>query len=487
MLTQKKTLYAFEAEAFEEQDNLSLCLEEPVLDAENPVFRPGAAGEPDDAKVCYPASVDRWQDGYGMWYQGEDRAGRLSRCFASSADGFTWQRHGKVNAESLLHTMGPAFNVYNDGDRFLAPLTLADDPPVDAVYPPLTLEQISGQHRRKAAEQMMNRSGRSGVKTFVGVATSDDGVQWNLPEPVDRIPMFLESPWLCRFQGRYLMNAQTHGVWLDPPMPGLYRVVAFFASDDLRQWEVLPQHMKNVAHEAIGGMTHVGIVPVKCIDDRLLIGLGGRFDDGPELPDQHFEVILLYSTNGIDWQPVVPELERRSWIRRGRRGEWDFGGTSAMGLVEHGDQAAAYYAATTLGNCAHACPSYDPGPCQVGRVRFVRDRFAALQPTVGWNAIFQPPQAAGAQGSATTRPVRLSADRPLTLNADIPSDCGAAITVDLLSPRGEAVDTARVTEGGVRAAVPLAGGTPDEPVRLRLTLTGGAAPDRVPRLFAIEC
>jgi hypothetical protein len=119
-------------------------------------------------------------------------------------------------------------------------------------------------------------------------------------------------------------------------------------------------------------------------------------------------------------------------------------------------------------------------------VRFPRDRFASLQPTVGWNAISPLAQAAGARGVATTRPLPLSSDRPVTLNVEIPSGCGAAVTVDLLGDDGTAIESADVTGGGVAAPVPLTRPVPDDEVRLRLTLTGGAAPDRVPRLFAIQ-
>ena len=56
----------------------------------------------------------------------------------------------------------------------------------------------------------------------------------------------------------------------------------------------------------------------------------------------------------------------------------------------------------------------------------------------------------------------------------------------MISPDGSQIDTATVTEGGVAVPVAFAQPPPDEPVRLRLTLTGGVAPDRVPRLFAIE-
>ncbi len=483
MLHQRKTLYAFETDAFEHAEGLSLCLEQPTPDAANPVVPAGGAGAPDESKLSYTASVGPWGDGYGMWYQAQDAERRLTRCFASSPDGWAWHKRGVIGA-GVFNTIGNSFNVHHDGERYLAPLTsLGTDPSLEAAYAGLRPADVPDQRRRDVVERAMAKSGRVGVPTFIGVASSDDGLCWSMPRPTPRLPMMLETPWLCRFQGRYIMNAQTHGEWFDPPVPGFRRVVMFI-SDDLVNWRPHPHPMTNTAHEAIGGQTHVGIVPIKRIDDRLLIGLGGRFDDGDELPEQHFEMTLLYSTDGLTWKPVVPKHERRHWIRRGRPGEWDFGGVTGMGLIEDGDRAAVYYSGTRIGNGSHAYPSYDPGPCQVGRACFPRDRFAALQPRVGWNAIFEPAQAAGAAGSLTTHPVELSADRPVTLNVEVPAE--AEVQVALLTRDGAVWQAVAVRASGVAVPVRFDHTAPREPVRIRVKLIGGAAPDRVPRLYALE-
>jgi len=396
-----------------------------------------------------------------------------------------WGVSGVVG-EGLFNTIGNSFNVFNDGDRFLAPLTnLGTDFETHAKYPALTPEDVPDNRRRDLVKRSMEMKGRFGVVTYIGTATSEDGILWSLPNTATRIPMMLETPWIYRFQDRYIMNAQTHGDWLDPPVPGHRRVV-FFTGTDAEHWEIVPGYMKNTAHESLLGMTHVGIVPIKCVDDRLLIGLGGRFDEGIELPETHFDVTLLYSRDGVDWRPVVPSHERRNWIRRGRPGEWDFGGVTGMGLVESGDDAAAYYSGTRIGNACFSVPSYDPGLCQVGRVRFQRDRFACLQPSVLWNAIFESAQAAGASGTVTTKPLTLERGRPLSLNVEIPANTDAVVLVEILKRDGSIYDTATVTRGGVTAPVALARPPLNEPVRVRLRLKGGAAPDRVPRLFAME-
>ena len=525
MIRAHNTIYAFETEAFEKVSGLSLCLEEPSVDPENPVV----TGGPEDprsvgpqppqgshlprsrqwaGKICYTASVEACDGGYGMWFQSEAPTGEMTRRFAWSADGLTWS-DPKTVGEGLFNSVGNSFNVYFDGERFLAPLTaMGSEVPADSELRALLPQDVGDARRRKMTEAAIAKTGRAGVVTFVGVATSLDGRRWSLPQWTPRLPLKLETPWVYRFRGRYIMNAQTNGTWFDPPAEAK-RIVVFFTSDDLINWETEPHCMTNVAHESIAGQTHVGICPIKCIDDRLLIGLGGRFDDGHELTDQHFEITLLYSYDGLHWQPVAPDHERRSWIRRGRRGEWDFGGVAAMGMVEHGEEAAVYYAGTRVGNACHTQPLYDPGSCQVGRVRFGRDRFAGLQPAVGWKTLNAGAAATTAVGVITTKPVRLSPERPVTLNVDMPDDDSAKAVVEVLDMHGGVVESATVREGGVAVHVPIGRhgvqhGTPGEspqsdgqvPItdarrgmreaRLRITLQGGPAPDRVPRLFAIE-
>lgn len=485
MIEAGNTLYAFEHDQFEGVEGLVLTTEEPTLDPQNPVVTGGPPERPFDGKICYTASVETLDGGYGMWYQAEDSSGRFTRELATSADGFSWRKHGAVGA-GLFNTLGNSFNVFRDGERYYAPITaLGNEPGAAPTYQGLIPADVPDERRRRMTENAIRKTGRDGVVTFVGVATSEDGVNWSLPPKTPRLPMKLETPWLYRFGGRYLMSAQTNGTWFDPPDPAS-RIVVFFESDDLIHWETAPECMTNDAHESIHGQTHVGIVPIKCIDDRLLIGLGGRFDDGRELTDQHFEITLLYSYDGLHWKPVTPEHERRNWIRRGRPGEWDFGGVAAMGMVEHGDEAAVYYTGTRVGNACHTQPLYDPGSCQVGRVRFGRDRFAALQPSVGWKTLNAGAADTVVAGTLTTGELKLSKDRRPTLNLAVPADSAARVVVEILAPDGASIDSAEIRTGGVAVPVPFTKDVPSTPVRLRITMEGGPAPDRVPRLFAIE-
>ncbi|MBN8523766.1 MAG: hypothetical protein J0M02_00180 [Planctomycetes bacterium] len=474
MLSQSRTLYAFEREMFERMEGLSLSLDEPSPDRQNPIIAAGPAGGPDDGKICYTGSVLPWRGGYGMWYQAEDRNRKISRCWARSPDGLTWERLGAISGEDV-HESGNSFNVCSIDGRLLSPLTVLET---------LQPHQVPDARRRALAERQMSSGGRRGITSFVGLAHSTDGAGWTTPGRSPVIPMKLETPRLYRFQGRFIMNGQSNGAWFEPPHPS-NRIVAFFSSDDLVSWRTHPVCMVNQSHAATAGQTHCGIVPIKCIDDRMLIGLGGRFDDAADLCDQHFDITLLYSYDGIDWRPAAPELAHRSWIRRGRTGDWDAGGVVAMGMTENGEDAAVYFHGTAIGNCSHSFPFYDPGACAIGRVRFGKDRFASLRPTVGWNA-YALKEVAGAHGSITTRPIEHAADHPFRLNVDIPAGTPASVIIDVLAADGTVYDTARVAHGGVSVHIPFSQRIPAGRVRLRLTMTGGQAPDTVPRLFAIS-
>jgi hypothetical protein len=485
MIATHKTLYSFEHDQYENIDGLALTSEEPRMDPGNPVLTGGPSEAPFDGKICYTSSLERAGAGYGLWYQREYPQGNFVREVAFSADGFEWHKE-TITGDQLFEELGNSFNVYWDGQRYLAPLTaLGTEVSAESEYRALLPEDPPDERRRALAQEAIEKTGRAGVVTFVGVATSHDGKVWSLPQPTPRLPMKLETPWIYRFQGRYIMNAQTNGKWFDPPHPSS-RIVTFFTSEDLLSWETIPECMTNRAHESILGQTHVGILPIKQVDDRMLLGLGGRFDDGAELTDQHFEITLLHSYDGLHWSPVVPDHERRNWIRRGRRGEWDFGGVAGIGMIENGDRAAVYFNGTSIGNACHTQPTYDPGSCQVGRALLLRDRFAALQPIVGWKTLDARAAGTTVRGTLTTVPLTISKDRSLSLNVDIPRDDAATVTVEALRPDGSVIATGTLNTGGVSAEVPISEPIAGESVRLRITLIGGPAPDLVPRLFAIE-
>lgn len=72
---------------------------------------------------------------------------------------------------------------------------------------------------------------------------------------------------------------------------------------------------------------------------------------------------------------------------------------------------------------------------------------------------------------------------------DIPAAGAGAqgsVEVDILAADGTVYDAARLMHGGVAVPVPLNKPQLSTPVRVRLTLRGGSAPDRVPRFFAME-
>ena len=336
MIDQTHTLYAFETEMFEQIAGLSLAPEEPLLDPDNPILEPGPPGAPDEAMAQFMGTILPHGGGYMMWYPGRDARLGLHLCHAFSADGLSWERRGEV--EGLPHNTD-VFSVFRDRDGRLR-FPVQD---VDGLRP----EHVKPAAHRAMLEAEMQSCGKPGSSAVTGFAVSDDGIHWRTDSSANRplVPMKFEAPRVFFFRGRYVMCGQSNGPWTDTEGG---RRVAFFTSDDLARWE---RHPKVFTNDSWDGQTHCGIVPVKRIDDRLLIGLGGRFDDGPDLPDMHFDITLLYSYDGLDWRHVVSQLERRSWIRRGRPGDWDFGGAEqGDGLIELGDEALVYYGGSEIGN-----------------------------------------------------------------------------------------------------------------------------------------
>jgi hypothetical protein len=105
---------------------------------------------------------------------------------------------------------------------------------------------------------------------------------------------------------------------------------------------------------------------------------------------------------------------------------------------------------------------------------------------VGWKTLNAAAADTVVSGTLTTGELELSRDRMPTLNLAMPADSSARVVVEVLAPDGAPIDSAELRAGGVAVPVPLTRDIPSAPVRLRVTMEGGPAPDRIPRLFAIE-
>jgi len=467
MIHQKKTLYAFERDMFEICEGVSVVLEEPRPDPANPIIRPGQPGSPDEAMTQFLSSVLPFEGGWGMWYSGRSFQGRITPCFAQSPDGRNWEKRGPVVCPKARSEVVSVF--YEDG-LFRLPLK---DP--FGLRP----EHACDPKTKQIIVREMTHSNVDGVPSVFGFAESTDGIHFTSPAPrPPLIPIKFEAPRVYRFKGRYVMSGQTNGNWVDAPA---CRVVVFATSDDLKDWTMSDAVMLN---ESWNRQTHCGVAPIKCIDDRVLIGLGGRFDDAPDIPDQHFDITLLYSYDGVNWRFIEPTLERRSWIRRGRPGDWDFGGVEqGEGLAEDGDDAMVYYGGSSVGNLPTPRHPWVPGAGAVGRALFRRDRFAFARPCVGWRFMGR---CEPFRGVIRTKPLSLSEDRGVTLNVLLPNAEHARLNVELLSEAHESLGSATIREGGVRAPVPIETRGLSGPVKLHITLIGGPMPDMAPQLYAIE-
>lgn len=468
MINQKKTLYAFEKDMFELCEGISVVLEEPRPDPANPIVRPGESGDPDEAMTQFLSSLLPYRGGWGMWYAGRDFRGNITPLFAESEDGGSWTKRGPLSG---VETRSEVVSIFCEDGIFRLPLK-----DVFGLKP----DHARDEDGRQRICREMTMASVQGVPCVFGFAESEDGIHFKAPSyerPL--VPIKFEVPRVYRFKGRYLMSGQSNGGWVGEPEVG--RVVVFATSDDLKNWTLSDTVMTNASWNR---QTHCGIAPIKTIDDRLLIGLGGRFDDAPDIPDQHFDITLLYSYDGIDWRFVNDDLERRSWIRRGRPGEWDFGGVEqGEGLVEVGDDAMVYYGGSGVGNLPTPQGPWMPGTGAVGRVLFRRDRFAYARPAIGWTFMGgREPRRA----TIRTRPIELSQDRGVTLNVVVPDVEHARVEVVFLDQQGEEIGSATIRESGVAVDIPVESKGISGPVKLELVLHGGPMPDAVPRLYAIE-
>jgi len=204
---------------------------------------------------------------------------------------------------------------------------------------------------------------------------------------------------------------------------------------------------------------------------------------GAETYAQVSDVGLCVSSSGYWFQQVWP---MRPFLRRGNRGEWDYGLVAQSQMIDHGDETWIYYLASDVGNAA-GCPYY------TGVATIERDRFGYRVLTVNRDYA----AAKARRGRITLKPCVLP-DRPdLAVNVSHVTD-ERTVRLALLDDAGAAIagfdfaDCVPVSAPGVRQRVSWRGGDPatlaGRTVRLSAELY---APDcryadtDSPRLYAI--
>lgn len=311
--------------------------------------------------------------------------------------------------------------------------------------------------------------------TFAGIAQSSDGINWDYDRPAfPPIPEKLECCRLFKIKDKYILSGQQLKPWYQGPDYG--RIVSFYVSNDLKTWEKQSAFYVNSDTQC-----HVGIAPLKLLGSGI-VGLAGRFFNAPELPDQHFEIGLVYSTNGLDWQEVFPG---QSFVRRNLPNYWDNGGIlQGQGALDIDDETCFYYSGIDVGNTPLS-------KAKIGRCYFPSNHFGYLGLKVGWDIASDKQRC----GELLTKLYTPDASKHHTLTLDVanlssrqyilaelldegnnPIPGYSLADCDKLVSSGQAVKVSWREQSNIDFAYPF---------RIRLLLHGGRLRENSPQLYNI--
>lgn len=484
MIEQKNTILIFDEKMISNTENLSLSIDEPKPDSDNPILSRNRASH-EESGVGFMGTIIYHKGKYKLWYIGWDDKLSHYVCYAESHDALVWempilglesyrdcQDNNIVSGLPETDCCTVLLEEYHGKSRFLAPI--------------MDLHGLRSEHVTKEQSKLLS-SDPIGTHTLKGIMQSSDGKNWSLigsDSTSPLIPEWLECCSLYKVGKRYIISGQQASEWAenkDRLRAG--RCVSFWYSEDLKQWKKHPNSMQNKGQFY---HTHLNITPIKQVGD-MLVGLGGVFlTPNEEIPEQHFEIKLLKSHNGLDWTELQ---EGSSFIRRGRPGTWDAGGAEqGTGLVEIGDEAYIYYGGSDTGNLPVHGRTAQGHPA-IGRVKFLKDRFAHLGLKVFWNFVADP-ENIQRHGQLTTKSILLSS-AGLRLNVGNLSG-KSFLTVALLNPDGSSVkeyineECVPITENGVEIPVEWKNAPiPEGEYCVKINFHGGQMRMDSPYLYAI--
>jgi hypothetical protein len=471
----EKTLLAMDRSLFEKFEGLSVSLREPEKHSGNPVLSPGPSGSPDSLRAQYDGTVLFHNGLHRLWYLAFDWENNewISRvAYAESRDGSTWEkprlglteyRGSKANnLVSGLQENPDCISVIKDDDGLLK----------------AAVTNFHGLEKRHTDKKFHEHwDSKCGSPAFMGIAESRDGLSWSFSGRGDpEIREKLETCRLFKINGVYYMSGQQLFPWAGSEWNG--RVVSFFRSENLREWVKLDNIYRNKTCQC-----HVAVTFLKKTGDTLL-GLVGRFQDAPEMPDQHFEIGLVISHDGVNWEEPAP---CQSFIRRGGAGQWDAGGViHGDGLIERDGLCHIFYSGSAIGNDVLSGVG-------IGKVTFPENRYgyAALQ--VKWDIGFKGVRAGGLV-TKTVRPPSGS-EFALLLNADnFAGD--ALIRAAVLDENGNVLkgysfdDFSEIKKEGASIKCEWKTAGPviktDKPFKIAVNLYGGTYRMQSPFLYALK-
>jgi hypothetical protein len=140
----------------------------PWIPDETMALNPGESGEWDDRSLAHP-EVLKTSAGYLMYYSGYNRDGGSAIGMATSPDGTTWRKYDDPDTTDAAY-------IHSD------PILSADTPGWGEINPRnVRVLQLSQNDWRMAYLGLTDERG-----SFVGFATSTDGIHW---VPVEEIPV----------------------------------------------------------------------------------------------------------------------------------------------------------------------------------------------------------------------------------------------------------------------------------------------------------
>jgi len=442
------------------------------------VVAPGPPGAPDSQAIAFYGTVRRVGDEFWMWYLGRgDKADdHLRLCFATSRDGYHWQKPEL----GLVEYNGSTKNNLVDlcGGKFaLAASTVLFDP-----------EEADPDRRFKIVFETHQRNPAHGTRAEFNVAFSADGIRWT-ERPVHPHDLSCEMSGVMKLNGCYYVTAQSGGGHPGPP-----RKLETFISYDFEHWlpagclglvrgQDLPRHLSNLIHA--GEQVHLGAGLWN--RGSVIIGLYGQWH-GTTLNDSRFVSIdlgLVVSNDGLHYREPIPDFRMiaASTVSKGSTASAQRYRYPALqqgqGFENIGDETLIWYGAW----------SYSDG---VYVASWPRDRLGYFQAFLGNK------MRSLQESHFVSAPIDLE-DKParVFLNVDGLSE-HAHVTVEVISEHLEELsgysqnDCVRLAQSGLREPVRWQSCERIEstrgPVRLRLRF-GGLRPEdiKIYALYVEEC
>jgi len=331
-------LFPFDNYSVPFRHGLQLELISAQRDPANPVLKPGGPDAPDSESMSYYGTVLQVGGELRMWYLGRGKSeyGPLRVCYATSKDGFRWEKP----ALGLVNYAGSTSNNLVDlnfGGRVMSCNVLhePDDPD-------------PGRRFKMFCEVESERSKNQGC-----VAFSADGLRW---QPSPRNPVThtrIENTGLVKRDGCYYVNGQNAG--LDRAFQK--RVLLTLASYDFEHWtdagalgfrrDNLPPRPVHLNYQ-VGPQVHLGAG----LWDRgnVILGFYGQWNAplySDDRRDLRMDIGLLVSADGLHYHEPIPDFRIIESREEGWRTASPAGDpprlAQGQGVVNVGDKTVTYY------------------------------------------------------------------------------------------------------------------------------------------------